>query len=337
MPTVLITGGHNGLGLEAAKQLAKGARVNLVLAGRSLDKMGAVAKQMRSQYDVQVTTVNLDLSSLACVRVAADTCRAMLKSGQIDRLQAIVCNAGALFLRPISYSVDGIEETFAGNYLGHFLLVNLLLDYVSEGGRIVLTASGTHDPETMDGKVAGRALEPDARALAFAGKDGFQLISGGRRYSTSKLCLILFAYELDRRLRQSNSSVASIAYDPGAIPETGLGRTYPKLGQWLVTTSMMKAFVRMLGVTTGSLSFSGAGLAKMAMDPAYANGSGKYFQSHKGCLREARSSKVSYDNRLARKLWSDSVQLVQLQASEESALLNEHKRTLIAVPGGGRT
>jgi len=192
---------------------------------------------------------------------------------------------------------------------------------VSGGGRIVFTASGTHDPETMDGKVAGRAVEPDARALAFAGKNGVKSISAGKGYATSKLCLILFAYELDRMLRQGNSSVASIAYDPGSIPETGLCRTYPKFAQWLVTTSVMKVFVRMIGVTIGSLTFSGAGLAKMVMDPPYADGSGKYFQSHNGTLSEARSSKLSYDKSRARKLWSDSAQLVQLQASEESALL----------------
>lgn len=331
MRTVLITGGHHGLGLEAVKQLAAGRKVNLVLAGRSLDKMEATAKQMHSQYGIKVTTLELELSSLTSVRAAAERCRAMLKSGELHPLQAIVCNAGALFLTPISYSVDGVEETFAGNYLGHFLLVNLLFDCVTEHGRVVFTASGTHDPETMDGKVAGGAVEPDGRALAFAGKNGYRSISGGKRYSTSKLCLIMFAYELDRMLRQNKSSVASIAYDSGAIPGTGLCRRYPKFWQWLITTSVVKAFVRMLGVTMGSLSFSGAGLAKLAMDPAYADGSGKYFQSNDGRLSEARSSKVSYDQSRARKLWSDSVQLVQLQANEESGRVpNEYKRTLIA-------
>ena len=119
--------------------------------------------------------------------------------------------------------------------LGHFLLVNLLLDAVSAGGRIVFTASGTHDPESMDGKMAGGAVEPDAQALALDGKNGVKPISGGKRYATSKLCVILFAYELDRRLRHSQSSLASIAFDPGQIPETGLGRTYPAVVRWLST------------------------------------------------------------------------------------------------------
>jgi NAD(P)-dependent dehydrogenase (short-subunit alcohol dehydrogenase family) len=321
MPTVLITGGHSGLGLEAAKQLAAGPKLNLVLAGRSIDKMEAAAKQIRSRYGVKVATLKLDLSSLASTREAAKDCRTMLKDGQIDSLQAVICNAGAMFPGPIAYSVDGFEETFAGNYLGHFLLVNLLLDVVSAGGRIVFTASGTHDPETMDGKMAGGAVEPDAQALALDGKNGVKPISGGKRYATSKLCVILFAYELNRRLRHSQSSLASIAFDPGQIPETGLGRTYPTLVRWLSRTSVVKGILKMLGVTVGSVSFSGAGLAKMVMDPAFAGGSGKYFQSNNGTLREARSSKVSYDKDRAKKLWSDSAQLVHLQESEKPTLL----------------
>jgi NAD(P)-dependent dehydrogenase (short-subunit alcohol dehydrogenase family) len=320
MSTVLITGGHTGLGFEAAKQLAA-SKLNLLLAGRNLDKVEIAAKQIRSQYGIKVTALKLDLSSLASVREAAQNCRAMLKGGQIDSLQAILCNAGAQFQGPIAYSDDGYEQTFAGNCLGHFLLVNLLLDSVSEQGRIVFTASGTHDPETMDGKMVGIAVEPDARVLALAGKNNVKPISGGKRYSTSKLCIILYAYELDRRLRRRHSAVGSIAFDPGLIPETGLTRTSSKPVQWLVTTSPVKAILKMLGVTMGSVNFSGAALAKIVADPVFADGSGKYFQSHNGSLIEAKSSKMSYDAQRAGKLWSDSEQLAHLQVSEKPALL----------------
>lgn len=172
MPTVLITGGHEGIGLAATKQLASGQHLNLLLTGRNLARVETAAQQIREQYGVIVSTIQLDLSSLASVREAAASCRAMLDSGQIDSLQAVLCNAGAQFQGPISYSPDGYEDTFATNCLGHFLLVNLLLDRVSENGRIVFTASGTHDPETMDGKMVGLAAEPDAQALAAEGKNG---------------------------------------------------------------------------------------------------------------------------------------------------------------------
>ena len=316
MPTVLIVGGHAGLGLEVAKNLAATSQVDLLLAGRDLRRVEVVAEQLRTQYGVEVATLELDLSSLASVRAAAKSCRAMLGNGQVATLQDILCNAGAQFQGPISYSTDGFEETFAVNFLGYFLLVNLLLDCVADGGRIVFTASGTHDPDTMDGRIVGAAAEPDANALANEGKGGQKPISGGKRYTTSKLSVILFAYELARRLRRADVPVASIAFDPGLIPETGLTRTSPRFVQRLARTSLMKGLFRRLGVTMGSLSFSGAALARVVADPAFADGSGKYFQSKNGTLIEAQSSKMSYDEAKAAKLWKDAEQLVHLETSE---------------------
>ncbi len=320
MPTVLITGGHAGLGLECVRHLAAGPRLNVLLAGRNLDQLDAVAKQVHLQYGVMVSTVKLDLSSLASVSEAAETCRAMMNHGQVDCLQAIVCNAGAQFHGPVSYTVDGYEETFAVNCLGHFLLVNLLVDRVMGNGRIVFVTSGTHDPDTMDGKSVGAAVEPDAQALAFAGTKGSRLISAGRRYSTSKLCTMLYAYELDRRLSRSHSSLESIAFDPGFIPETGLTRTAPAPVRRLARTAPVKWSLKQLGVTMGSLPFSGEALAKVVADPAFANSSGKYFQSKNGSLVEARSSKVSYDEERARRLWEDSRHLVHLPAERDQDL-----------------
>ncbi len=316
MTTLLITGGHTGLGFEAAKQLASTAHVNLLLAGRDLGRVDAAARQLRDQFGITVTTVALDLSSLASVRTAADRIRAMLDHGDIDSLDGILCNAGAQFLGPIAYSVDGYEQTFATNYLGHFLLVNLLLDSVADGGRIVFTASGTHDPDTMDGRMVGAAVEPDAMALAYDGTKGGKPLSGGKRYTTSKLSTMLFAYELDRRLRGAAVAVASIAFDPGLMTETGLVRTSPRYQQWLSRTALMKWIFKRLGVTMGTLSFSGAALAKVASDPMYANASGKYIQSKNGTLIETRSSKVSYDTVKAGRLWKDSEQLANLEPGE---------------------
>jgi hypothetical protein len=76
-----------------------------------------------------------------------------------------------------------------------------------------------------------------------------------------------------------------------------------------------------VGVTIGDLAFSGTSLGKIAADPAFANGSGKYLQSNDGRLIEVRSSKMSYDERVATRLWNDSKELVHLLPDEESALL----------------
>ena len=320
MSTVLITGGHSGLGLEAATNLAS-MGLNLVLAGRNVESIEPVAAQLRSAHGIQVIAIKLDLSSIASVRSAVAACNAKIASGEIDALQAIVCNAGANFLGKVSYSVDGYENTFATNYLGHFLLVQLLLDHVAENGRIVFVASGTHDPDTRDGKFAGIAAEADAVALANLGKDGSKPISGGRRYSTSKLCVILCAYELDRRLKRSGKSIASIAYDPGSIPETGLMRGLPGPLQVLTKSSFTRWMTRKIGITQGSLVFSGASLAKVIADPRYAQMSGKYLQSNDGSLLVTKSSKASYGEASAAKLWDDSKRLAHLQPTEEPATL----------------
>jgi NAD(P)-dependent dehydrogenase (short-subunit alcohol dehydrogenase family) len=141
----------------------------------------------------------------------------------------------------------------------------------------------------------------------------------GVHYSTSKLCNILYAYELDRRLRRSGSDVAALAFDPGATPGTGFLRSMPKPVQWLGGSAMMTWVMRRIGVTIGSVGFSGAALAKVVLDPAYADGSGKYFQSNDGRLIETKSSKMSYDARRALKLWDDTKILVCLDPSEETA------------------
>lgn len=88
----------------------------------------------------------------------------------------------------------------------------------------------------------------------------------------------------------------------------------------------MKWFFKKLSVAIGSVSFSGAGLGQVVADPAFVGSSGEYIQSHDGALIEARSSKVSYDEKRAVKLWSDSERLVHLQASEEPILLQANKK-----------
>ncbi|RVJ14774.1 SDR family NAD(P)-dependent oxidoreductase [Sinorhizobium medicae] len=316
MPTAVITGGHSGIGYSCARHLAIQYKWNLVLAGRSPDKMNKAAEELRRETGVTVTTLALDTSSLASVRAAAAECIAMLGNGELASLDALLCNAGGRFDGPLAYSEDGYEVTFASNCLGHFLLTCLLAEHMVLAGRIVFTASGTHDPDTIDGRLVGAVVDPDAVVLANMGKVGSKPISAGKRYSTSKLCNVLNAYELHRRLRKSRSSMVAMAFDPGSIPDTGFLRTLPKPVQWLAKTTLMKSLSRRLGVTIGSVGFSGASLARLAADPAYAGSSGKYLQSNDGRLMETRSSTLSYDEDKATKLWNQMTVLVRLQPEE---------------------
>jgi NAD(P)-dependent dehydrogenase (short-subunit alcohol dehydrogenase family) len=301
-----MTGGHAGLGLVGARMLAQRYACDLILAGRNPERVEKGAQQLRSETGVKVQTLRLDLNSLASVRDGATRCSEMLGAP----LSGIICNAGVQTNGPASYSADGYETTFASNCLGHFLLVNLLLNSVAPAGRIVWTASGTHDPALMDGKSVGKAAEPDANALATQGRDG-KPISGGRRYATSKLCVIMYAYELDRRLRKAGSTVSSIAYDPGFLPDMGMGLGAPAIFR----TSLVKFALRKLGMTMGQMPLSGEALAMLDQDAAYEESSGKYYHSKNGVLSETRSSLTSYDTAASAKLWSDSEQLVGLNHS----------------------
>jgi NAD(P)-dependent dehydrogenase (short-subunit alcohol dehydrogenase family) len=320
MTSILITGGHSGIGLAAARVLAA-QHIDLVLAGRSVERMRPVADELSAQHGVSVTTLTLDTSSLASVRAAATRFRTMLDSGEVSGLDAIVCNAGGRFDGDISYSPDGYETTFATNCLGHFLLVEMLFPSLSEKGRVVYTASGTHDPDSMDGRLVGAAVEPDAVALATNGKGGGKALPVGKRYSTSKLCTVMYAYELDRRLRRAHSSVSSIAFDPGSVPETGFLRDMPRPVQWVSNTAAMKWVSKRIGVITSDAEFSGASLAALAADPGYAQASGTYFQAHDRALSAVRSARLSYDERRAAHLWDDSKRLVHLTDDEEPTQL----------------
>jgi NAD(P)-dependent dehydrogenase (short-subunit alcohol dehydrogenase family) len=262
-----------------------------------------------------VITVEMDVSSLVSVRNAAAQCLRMIDSGSITQLQAILCNAGATFRGDPTYTGDGYELTFATNYLGHFLLVQLLLDALEEDGRVVFTASGTHDPDTADGKFIGRAVRPDAFALAKAGLDASKALPGGTRYTTSKLCTVLHAYELDRRLKAAGLGISSIAYDPGAIAETGLLRDLPRPARAIIGSPPARWLMRRVGLTLGDLVKSGHALADLAIGENFE--SGRYYQWTEGLLRERRSAAMSYDVELAQALWRDSKKLAGVSPDEE--------------------
>lgn len=315
MPTILITGGHSGIGLECVKHVAA-KKFDVVLVGRDILRLVEVAAVVGAQFQVRVSTIQMDLGSLASVREAAGRCRAMIESGEIADLRAVLCNAGATFRGDPTYTEDGHELTFATNYLGHFLLVQLLLEVMDREGRVVFTASGTHDPETADGRFIGRAVKPEADALAKAGLDGYPPLTGGKRYTTSKLCVILHCYELDRRLKAAGRGITTIAYDPGAIAETGLLRDLPGAARALIGSRAVRWLMRRFGLTLGDLVQSGRALGDLATLPAY--GSGRYFQWQDGALTERCSARMSYDLALARELWRASRTLARLGPEEET-------------------
>jgi NAD(P)-dependent dehydrogenase (short-subunit alcohol dehydrogenase family) len=219
--TFIITGGTSGMGLELVRQLGRDS-ANVVIVGA---RSPATAHELRAAIpETQLTVISLDLEKLSSVRSFAATALASLKPG--GRIDGIACNAGLQLEGPIEMTEDGVERTFAANCLGHFVLVHALLSQLAPGAAVVSTASSAHLPGT---KFASRfgfrgAIFPNADAVAIGQLDPAASVTqqGVDRYATSKLCNILFTFEMARRVPLSKARF--LALDPGLMPGTGLAR-----------------------------------------------------------------------------------------------------------------
>lgn len=292
--TVIITGANAGLGLDCARDvLARDDSWHVVLAVRNPDLGAAAIAELGAPQRCSV--IRVDLASLASVRDFVTT----FAAADLPPLHAVVCNAG-LQTTTAKVTEDGVEMTFGVNHLGHFALVTGLLDHLATPARIVVVASGTHDPEKFTGMPHPNYTSADdlAHPAADAPADG------RRRYTTSKLCNVLFAYELDRRLGRGARGVTVTAFDPGLMPASGLARDYSPMMRvvWRIVGPMLRVLPNVNTTRT-----SGSRLAALAVDPAFDGVTGRYYEGAK----EIRSSADSYDEDKAADLWRTSERLVQ--------------------------
>ncbi|MER3483528.1 MAG: hypothetical protein C4332_10675 [Meiothermus sp.] len=302
--TAILTGGNQGLGFECVQSIAaSGQSWHVVIASRGMEKARAAIAKIRAEFPgTSLEALPLDLGSLESVRRFVQIFSTRQDS---PPLKAIVCNAGLQVVGAPHRTRDGFEETFGVNHLGHFLLVNLLLPHLVSPARIVVVSSGTHDPATLEGRTS-KAYFESTQALAYPQKATVPL-NNFRRYTTSKLCNLLFAYELNRRLQAEGLKEITVnTYDPGAVPGTGLTREYRPFMQqlWGGIAAVFKA----LGYHVSDPRTSGQLMARLVLDPALETASGKYFRG----LAEASSSKDSYEIGKAKELWAGSAQLVGL-------------------------
>ncbi len=278
----LVTGGGGGIGLATAKELARlGATV--LVADRDASKTAAaVARIIEDTGNHRVSYLTADLASQKEVRRLADQARK-----QMQRLDVLVNNAGALFLFN-RRSADGLEMSFALNHLGHFLLTTLLLDLLedSKPSRVVNVSSGYH---FSAGKFRLEDLPSPERSR------------GHRAYARSKLCNLLFTYELARR--SEGSGVTTNALDPGLV-RTEIVRNNGPLGL------AINFVIRILGV---NVSKGAEALVYLATSPEVEGLSGKYFVGR----RAVPSSALSHDARLASDLWELSERLTASGTTRE--------------------
>lgn len=206
---VVITGGNIGLGYEAARELLRrGADVTLACRSRErservLAEFAQEAAAAKGRPWGRASYLELDLGSFASVRALVDRLAAQKRP-----LDVLICNAG-IFSPNRGTTREGIRETFGVNFVGHFLLVDLLLkqSLLAPQARVVIMSSGTVEYGKWDaGDIENRGSKYVGAGMASG---------GGLAYSNSKLYMYYFAKELHRRLKSSGSAITTYAVDPG--------------------------------------------------------------------------------------------------------------------------
>ena len=273
--TVLVTGGTGGIGKATAAGLAAvGARVGIV--GRDLSRTRAAAAEIAATSgNPAVDAFGADMSAQAEVRRLA---REVLDA--YPRLDVLVNNVGG-FWSTRRLTADGLEHTFAVNHLAGFLLTELLLDRLkaSAPARIVTVSSGA--------QANGRMQFDDLR-----GEHGY---SGQRAYNQSKLANVMFTYELARRL--DGSGVTATVLHPGVV-RTGFAAEDPS-PLWRVVLPLIRPLLK-------APEKGAATSIYLASAPEVEGVTGKYFVNS----TPKTSTKSSYDEAAAARLWRISVDLV---------------------------
>ncbi|XP_064484316.1 retinol dehydrogenase 12-like [Ornithodoros turicata] len=280
--TVIITGANSGIGYETAKELARrGARVIIGCRNRSRAE-NAVKKLINETGNTNICWKELDTSSLKSVRAFADE---VLSSEK--KIHILINNAGIPGPKEKCMTEEGLEVTLATNYVGHFLLTNLLLPTLvdSAPSRIINLSSVAH----FFGKLNFDDLQMEKK------------YNGDQAYTNSKLAVVLFTKELSRRLSGTGVTVNSV--HPGVV-DTPLAHGVTKVGG-----SAFNFFGRLFG--TKSAEEGAQTSIHVAVSEEGGQLTGKYFTDCKPKLPWA----IGQSEEKARKLWEATVKLTGLQAA----------------------
>lgn len=286
---VVITGASSGLGLSTTTSLAKTGKYHVIMACRNIEKAKRVAKEVGLPEN-SFTVMKLELASTQSIRDFVANLKAFKSARPLTHL---ICNAAVY--RPTdpepAWTDDGFEMSMGVNHLGHFLLVNLLMDDMSraKGARVCIVGSITGNTNT----VGGGLVYPQANLGNLEGfeQGGLEPVSmidgkpffGAKAYKDSKVCNMMTVSELSRRYAEDTGIVFSSMY-PGCIAETALFR---EKRQWF--RKIFPAFMKY--VTGGYVSEAEAGdrLAQVIDDPQ-CNKSGVYWSWNGGAQSVGRWS-----------------------------------------------
>ena len=308
MNSVVVTGANVGIGFAAAKFVAAHPDWHVVLACRSeLRAKDAIRNIRRANPAASLSYAPLDLFSLASVRRLPQELEAL----RIPAINGLILNAGGINMKAksLEFSEDGFERTFQLNFLGHFLLANLMMEQMPEPARIIFVSTDLHDPAaTKMGKFTPPRygpLEDLALGVGTAAK-----LSPMARYATAKMYAMMIAYEFDRKLRASGRQITVNSWSPGVVPTTAAGRDMNPIMKAIMTS---RWFVNFMGSHLSTEEEAGEGLGRLLLDDRFFGVTGKYFDGFK----EIPSSVESLDETKARAVWEQTARLVGM-ANEEA-------------------
>jgi protochlorophyllide reductase len=299
--TVLITGGNRGIGLAAVRQLQALGEYDIVIACRSIERANAAIASLPSSKGVEAAFV--DLADLTSVRKFADEWKTSERS-----IDCLCLNAGIqLSSSPTGNkagtsdplrTVDGFEATVGTNHIGHFVLLKELLPVIASSGsaennaRVVFVGSGVHNPKEAGGDVGSKAALGDMSGLAAGFRAPESMVDGGnfdadKAYKDSKLCNVVTALELARRLQAAGKPVTSNVLNPGLIPTTGLFRELNPI--FVAVFTFLTRFVFRVAVPDEE---GGRRLAYLVSSPALNGITGGYYSGKPG-VNEFKLADVS--------------------------------------------
>ncbi len=280
MRTVIITGANSGLGFETAKKIASNKDYELILACRNSDK-GNNAKEEIISFtgNSNIKVLRLDTSSLESVREFVEAFK------QLNRkIYALINNAGISGMNN-GTSTDNFDLVMATNYIGHFLLTNLLLPFMEDNAKILNVSSDMHNPPK--------------KLIWIDPNEQFKPLMNKQSYSYSKLDSIYFTYELDEMFRNSNSNIKINAFNPGMMETHFLGDKKPPVAMIKLT----------MPNRVGNLDDSSTALAELVINDKYKD-SGKYYDRSTNYIN---SSELSYNVENRKDLWNKTVLIVGLE------------------------
>jgi NAD(P)-dependent dehydrogenase (short-subunit alcohol dehydrogenase family) len=283
----LVTGATGGLGYETSLELAR-AGAEVILTGRSDAKGRTALERIRREVPAaHIRFESIDLASLASVSRATERLR---EEG--PAIDVLVNNAGVMMLPKHEKTADGFERQFGTNYLGHFALTAHLLPLLQKSAapRVVNLSSIAH----RRGKIS------------FDNLHGERAYKAWPAYEQSKLAMLIFALELQRRSDANGWRIMSNAAHPGFARTDLIANGPGETGVLALVSRAMKPFLSH-SAAEGALPTLLAATSSEARAAAYYGP--KDFQELIGAPSEARIYPQAKDMAVAAKLWDGSVKL----------------------------